>query len=542
MKKSSFVEGTLIATLSIFIVKIMGMLYVIPFYAMVGVTGSALYAYAYNIYSIFLDISTAGLPIAISKIINEYETLGKKDAKERAYKIGKQILGIAAVSIFIVLFVFAPQIGRLLIGNLDGGNTYQDIALAIRCVSFAILVVPFLSVSKGYLQGHKIISVSSISQVIEQIVRITIILLGCYITIKVLHLNVTTAVCIAVSGAFFGALISYLYVKLKIHRYRKENENTLVKDEEITNKVIIKKIINYSVPFIIINIIFSLYNFSDMVIIMRTLDFLKIPTIDIEFIASSITTWSTKISIIISSVAMGMSTSLIPTIVSAFTLKDFKEVNNKLNQALQMIILISLPMAVGISLLSTPIWSVFYGLKNSAGPMILSIAVFVALLGNLYMITSSTLQSLNKFKLVYKSAIIGLLFNICLDAPIILLYHKIGIPVCLGASTASIIGYSISVIYALYHLKKEHALNYSNTFKLIRSLIIPTLIMSIAVIILKLVLPVNFDNKLSCIIYIAIPSIIGAIIYLYINYKNGNLEKVLGSNLFNRFFGKFKRR
>ena len=71
MKKSSFVEGTFIATFAIFLTKILGMLYVIPFYAMVGVQGSALYAYAYNIYIIFLDISSAGLPIAISEIINE---------------------------------------------------------------------------------------------------------------------------------------------------------------------------------------------------------------------------------------------------------------------------------------------------------------------------------------------------------------------------------------------------------------------------------------------------------------------------------------
>ena len=81
---SSFVEGTIIATLSIVFVKILGMLYVIPFYALVGVQGAALYAYAYNIYVIFLDISSAGLPIAISKVINEFNTLGKMDAKVRA--------------------------------------------------------------------------------------------------------------------------------------------------------------------------------------------------------------------------------------------------------------------------------------------------------------------------------------------------------------------------------------------------------------------------------------------------------------------------
>ena len=66
MKKSSFVEGTFIATLAIIITKILGMLYVIPFYGMLDDKGTALYGYAYIIYVIFLDISSAGLPIAIS--------------------------------------------------------------------------------------------------------------------------------------------------------------------------------------------------------------------------------------------------------------------------------------------------------------------------------------------------------------------------------------------------------------------------------------------------------------------------------------------
>ena len=81
MKKSSFVEGTLIATIAIIFVKLLGMVYVIPFYALIGIKGSALYAYAYNIYVIFLDISSAGLPIAISKVITEFNTLNKQEAK-----------------------------------------------------------------------------------------------------------------------------------------------------------------------------------------------------------------------------------------------------------------------------------------------------------------------------------------------------------------------------------------------------------------------------------------------------------------------------
>ena len=75
MKKNGFIEGTLIATSIIIIIKILGMLYVIPFYQIVGSDGTALYSYAYNIYLIFLSISSAGLPDAIAKIISEYKVI-----------------------------------------------------------------------------------------------------------------------------------------------------------------------------------------------------------------------------------------------------------------------------------------------------------------------------------------------------------------------------------------------------------------------------------------------------------------------------------
>ena len=107
------------------------------------------------------------------------------DAKNRAYKIGKKVMSFLAVTIFIILMLFAPQIAKLLLGDLSGGNTIQDVSAAIRAVSFAILVIPFLSVTKGYLQGHNVINVSSYSNVIEQVVRIAVILIGSYLCIYI---------------------------------------------------------------------------------------------------------------------------------------------------------------------------------------------------------------------------------------------------------------------------------------------------------------------------------------------------------------------
>ena len=534
MKKSSFLEGTMIATLSIILVKFLGMLYVIPFYATVGVLGSALYAYAYNIYIIFLDISSAGLPTAISKIINEYNTLGKMDAKMRAYNIGKKIITLVSVAVFIILFVFAKPIATLIIGDITGGNTIEDVAFVIRCVSFAILVVPYMSVTKGFLQGHKIINVSSISQIIEQVIRISIILIGSYLGVKVFHLSMRNTIGIAVFSAFVAGLcaISYIFVVMRKHKeelgFTKE-----YKKDNVTNKEIIKKIFAYAIPFIIIDIAVSIYNFIDMVLIMHTLNYLNLDATTIEFSATAISTWSAKIGMIVNSVAMGMSVSLIPTIVSAYTLKKWNEVNDKLNQALQLILISSVPMVVGISLLSKPIWSIFYG-YNINGAIILSWHIFTSLFFNIYVVTSSTLQSLNKFKAVYLSTLSGFLTNALLDVPLMLLFNALGLRPYLGAILATCIGYSLSVFIALKILKKNSHISYKSTYKVLFKILLSTIVMIGAVLIVKNIVPINPNSKLMCILYICLVTVVGAFAYAFTGVKTGLIKDVFKEDYLNK--------
>ncbi len=547
MKRSSFIEGTVIATIAIFVTKILGMLYVIPFYAMIGIQGSALYAYAYNIYVIFLDISSAGLPVAISKIIKEYNTLGMMDAKARAYQVGKKIISFISVAAFILLFVFAGDIAKLILGELQGGNTISDATFVIRCVSFAILVIPFLSVSKGYLQGHNIINVSSISQVIEQVVRIGVILGGSFLALNVFHLSLTTSVGIAVFGAFMGGIAAILYIAHNMHKNKKElGLDGNVKKDEISNKEIIKKIMQYAIPFIIIDVSVSLYNFVDMVFISRTMTALGFDAMTTEFITSSVATWSGKISMIVNAIAMGLSVSLIPNIVEAFTLKKWNLVESRLNKALQIILVTCIPMVIGISLLAKPIWSIFYGTDAiELGGLVLAVYIFAAIFFNLYMITSSTLQSLNKFKAVYLTTLLGYATNALLDVPLMLLSYALGFQPFIGAILASILGYSVSVVSTLIILRKEHHLKYQETFKMLVQIIVPTVLMVLVVVGIQLVLPLELTSKVSCIFYVAVVSIVGAFVYLFIAYKSGILEKVFGREYLNRIvkkltFGKIK--
>ena len=540
MKKSGFIEGTVIATAAIVITKILGMLYVIPFYAMIGIQGSALYAYAYNIYVIFLDISSAGLPVAISKIIKEYNTLGMQDAKVRAYRLGKKIINIVSVAAFIILFIFAEAIASLILGDLQGGNTIAEVAFVIRCVSFAILVIPFLSVSKGYLQGHNIINVSSFSQVIEQVVRIAVILGGSYIALNILHLSLKTSVGIAVFGAFAGGLAAIMYILFNMRKHKKElslSEN--VKKDKITDKEIIKKLISYAVPFIIIDVGVSVYNFVDMVLISRTMTSLGFDAATTEFITSSVSAWAGKISMVVNSIAMGLTVSLIPNIVEAFTLKKWELVESRLNKALQIILVTCIPMVLGISLLATPIWSVFYGTEQlELGGLVLAVYIFVSLFFNLYMVTSSTLQSLNKFKAVYFTTLLGYITNALLDVPFMLICNALGLEPFIGAILASVCGYSLSVFTALRVLKKEQKLKYGDTFKTLLKTLVPATVMVVVVLLLKMVVPVNYASKASCILYIAVISIIGAIVYLVIAYKQGLLDKVFGREYLNKIIKK----
>ena len=539
MKKNSFVEGTVIATVFIFLVKILGMLYVVPFYSIVGSRGAALYSYAYNIYLIFLSISSAGIPNAISKLISEYETLGYLEAKTRTYKISKKIISLLSILSFILLFIFAKPIAHLIIGDMTGGNTINDIAFVIRCVSVSILVVPFLSITKGYLQGHKIMTPSSVSQLIEQVVRIAIMLLGSYLIYKVFNGTLTLAVGISLLGAFFGALVADLYLLIKIKHNKKDlHLDKEYKKDSITNKEIIKKIASYSIPIIIINLITNVYSSTDMILVSRTIQHLGYSASDVEFITSSISTWCPKISMIINSIVLGMTMSLIPNIVSSYVKKDYKNVNLKINKALQIILYTSIPMTVGISILSTPIWTIFYN-TNKYGGLILSINIFTALLVNINISTSTMLQSMNKFKAVYLSVLLGFVTNGILDVPLMYLCKYIGIESFIGSIMATCIGYFLSIGISIYYLKKESkGLKFKSTINLTYKILFAVIIMFMVLFTLNKVLPFDLYIRSGAMITTIINSIIGAIIYIFITYKLNVINEVFGKEFINKIKNK----
>ena len=534
MKKNSFIEGTIVATLGILLVKVIGVIYVIPFNAIIGETGGALYGYGYTIYQLFLSISSAGFPFAISKITSEYNALGYKKAIADTYKISLRMISLISIVIFIVLSLFAPQIGKLIIGTSTGGNTYQDIAFVIRMVSFAILVVPFLSVTKGFLQGFKYITPYSVSQVIEQVVRVLIILVGSYACIKIFGLPLKYAVGIAVSAAFFGGLVAYLYLKRKIKQANLLPKKVTKDEKTITKQEIIKKIFMYSIPFILISLVNNLYITVDMILLSRSMsDLLHLNANIVESIIGVYTTWGVKLNNIILAVSTGLVTSLIPNIVDSFTKKDMDDVNDKFNKAIGCVLLVIVPMTIFLSLLAKPVWTLFYG-NSHYGPLVYQYFVYTALFGGIYTIIINTLQGINKYKLVISTVLIGLITNAILDVPFILLFDKLGLNASYGAITAALIGYSLSIISSLYILNKKYQFTFKTTFKALPKYIISWLIFILVIGVLKLIISTTLDNRLIQIPILTVFGLVSFLIYIFINYKNGNLKYVFGNTLNNK--------
>lgn len=528
MKKNGFVEGTFIATFAIIIVKVLGALYVIPFYRIIGESGGALYSYAYNVYNLFLNISTAGIPIAISKIISEYNTLEMYEAKERAYKLGRNIILIISVIAFFMLFVFSKEFASLILGEIKGGNTLDDVSFVIKCVSFCLLIIPFLSVSKGYLQGHKYITPSSISQVIEQVVRIAVLLMGSYIVINILNKSVTLGVGVSVFAAFVGGCSAYLYIKIKMIKNKSAFPTKGTKDN-VSNKEILKKIFKYSIPIIIVSVATDIYSLTDMTLVVRTSYKLGYTAKEAELIASIISTWAPKICMIINAVAIGMGTSLIPHMVSSYTKKDYTSSNKRFNEALRIIIVSTLPLAVGLAFLSEPVYTLFYG-NNTYGTLILRYTSISSFFASIYIVISLSLQSLNKFKTVYVSSIMGFLINALLDVPLMHLFNLMGLEAFYGAILATILGYVFSYIYSLTSLKKSMNFNYSETLDTIKKVFLPIASMFIVLVILNLFVKLPTNGIMRMCLVLGLYTLLGAFVYLGISYKTGLLYEVFGKD------------
>ena len=542
MKKDNFLQGAFIATLAIVVAKVLGIIYVVPFNRAVGTLGGALYGYAYSIYTIFLSLSTAGIPFAVSKMVSEYSELGYVKSKEKALKIACLTLGILGIASFLFLIILAPFIASFIVAGKSGGNSLEDITFVIRVISFSILIVPIMSVYRGYFQGHKYIKATSYSTVIEQVIRVGIIIVISSIAILIPNIKYKETVSVALLAASLGALISLLYLYIKSIKYKKEFNkiNPEIIEPNISNKQIFYKLWGYAVPFIVLNVCKSVYTSIDVFLLPRMLpEMFNYTKENAEIVSSVLSTWGFKLNMIVVSIATGIMTSLVPNISSSLATKNYENIRNKVNQSLEILIFFSIPMTFALAFLVTPVWNIFYK-NNTLAINVYLIYIFTIIFNVVFTTTSLIIQTLGHNKVMLKALLFGFLTKLIFHIPLMKTFYSISLPPYIGAILSTMLGFAVCSYICLKFLKEEYNINYKDTYIVLVCVLFATLIMLLAMLILKIFIPVSVILKPRAIMTVIIYTIVGAIAFFLGIKKTKAFVLILGKDKYRKIKIKFQ--
>lgn len=167
---SKLLRGTFVLTLGTYISRILGMVYLIPFSIMVGATGGALFQYGYNQYTLFLNIATMGFPAAVSKFVSKYNSKGDYETSRKMLKAGMSVMLVTGMIAFFILYLSAPIFAEISLGGKDNnGLTIDHVVYVIRMVSLALLVVPIMSLVRGFFQGHQMMGPTAVSRSLNRL-------------------------------------------------------------------------------------------------------------------------------------------------------------------------------------------------------------------------------------------------------------------------------------------------------------------------------------------------------------------------------------
>ncbi|MBY6035122.1 polysaccharide biosynthesis protein [Fictibacillus nanhaiensis] len=526
---SRLLRGTLILTAATFFSKFIGLIYVIPFTNLVDEEGMALYGYAYIPYTILLSISTMGVPLAVSKFVSKYNALGDYATGRRLLRSGLLIMTITGFLAFLLLYNLAPILAHSIIGKYGGkGNSISDITFVIRMVSTALIIVPSMSLIRGYFQGYQSMGPTAVSQVIEQIVRIVFILVGSYIIVEILNGSITTAVGLATFAATLGAVAGFI-VLLWYWRKRKPHLQKLYDNSKPASDIslmeIYKETIKYAIPFVAVGLAIPLYQLIDQFTIVKTLKTIEYTQKEAESVYAIITQIAHKIVMIPVSLATALALTLIPVITKSFTQNNGELLHKQITQTFQIVLFLTAPAAIGLTVLAYPAYGALFGIDNmKTGGYYLQWYAPTGLWFAMFTVTAAILQGLNQQRFAFISLGLGFLAKFLLNKPLLLGFGGT------GSVIATNIGYTLSILFNLYIIKKYSGFSFKWVYRRTVLMTVFIAIMGIAVAVVTMLLG-DTETRMGSIMKLAIGIVTGGAVYAYLSYRSGLLKIILGDRI-----------
>ncbi|WP_047985145.1 putative polysaccharide biosynthesis protein [Ornithinibacillus californiensis] len=531
MSKSTIVRGAFLLTAASFLSKFLGMIYIIPFNAMVGEAGIALYSYAYIPYSILITVATVGIPLAVSKFVSKYNSLGDYYTGMRMFKTGISIMGLTGVIAFLALFFSAELIANQIIADDDSHNSVKDVTMVIRMVSFALIITPSMSIFRGFFQGNQSMGPTAVSQVIEQVARIIFLLVAAFLIIYIFDGNTNTAVGFATFAAFIGAIASLIVLFIYWKKRKPHIDKHIAHQEtvhDIPKKELFSELFRYAGPFVIVSIAIPVFQLVDTFTFNRAMTAIELGEVS-EALFAAIYSLGHKLVIIPVTIATGLSLAVMPVLTSSFTQGNRPQLVNQITQALQIILVLVIPASFGLSILSTEAYGTLYGgLKNDfvleAGSLLGWYAP-VGILFALLSVTAAILQGINQQNHAVINLCAGILFKILFNIQLI---HMFGAK---GSIFATAIGLSIAVILNFIRIKVTIEYPFKQLIKRTILILIFVVIMGTVIFIMKIIVGAIFsyeDTRLGLAIMLTLGVMFGGYVYLWFAYKSTLLERVFG--------------
>ena len=341
-KKQTFLHGTMLLALSAAIVKVIGAFYSIPLKAIIGDQGFGYYSTAYEIYTILLMISTAGLPVAMSRMISQANSLGHYRQVRKIYTVSRTIFLTLGLVGALLMTVFCKQLANF--------QEQPDAWAAIGTLGPCCFLICLMSTYRGFFQGQSNMTPTSVSQVIEAIVKLVIGLGAAFLLLKQMN-----SVPLAAGGAIFGVTMSCLVSSLYLNRcFRRVYHEMPVSNEEVSSgKDIAKGLLAIAVPITLGSAGLQILTALETKIYMSQL--LAFMTQDAADTQKGIYNFVQKIFNMPCAFITPITISVIPAITSQITTKEFAAAKGTEESAVRVTGLISAPCAVGLAVLAEPI-------------------------------------------------------------------------------------------------------------------------------------------------------------------------------------------
>ncbi|WP_203627727.1 putative polysaccharide biosynthesis protein [Lacticaseibacillus mingshuiensis] len=503
--------------------RILGAIYVVPWRIWLGaafLTANALFTKGYQIYSVFLLISTAGVPGAISKQVSHYNAMGEYRTGLRIFKYGAiAMTGMGVVSCAL-MWLLAPVLAL------------HDPALTavFRSLAWPLLLIPPLSIMRGFFQGYNEMAPSAISQFIEQLARVAYMLL---MTFSIMRLGsgdyvaaVTQSTFAAFIGALFGLAILVIYFFGQRHKFTELIDNS-VDSLNVPIKRILLDIVHQAIPFIIMDSAINIYYIIDQYtfnpMMMR---FYQTTTHQLDEIYALFAGNANKLIMIIVSLAVAMAVTALPLLSAAKTRGEMKNVSDQITNILQLFFIVMIPAAMGMIAIAQPLYVVFYG-YDSLGIKMLAIASVLAVLLGLFSILATILQGLFHNKLAILEMLIGMGVKLLTQMPFIYWFSVY------GPTLASMAGMLVSCVLMLHSLRGRYHYRFHQTLRRTAGIFLFSAVMAVVVglIVFGMSHLLNPASAVASMITILIALPVGVAIYGYAVLKTRLADLVIGERV-----------